>query len=273
LPVGVDGCTVGTAVPTTDAWIGASLSAETKERSEVSGCVSALSREIAFDAAEDALIFEESFIAGANSETTETGADVGADADLVGVGSVGDGVGSVGGTPATFPEDPLLVPPVPVPGEPELLSPAGVPADDEDGGVEPPGVPVDDEGGGVGLPEESSSPEDDPSVERESSEEESSEEESSVEPDEEGWGAGLSAVSPPSSVVLAELRPSPSSEATPNEGGTVAGVVVADFVSEASSSPDDPDGVEGEALIGADEDDTDVLTPAVELPLVFGLYP
>jgi hypothetical protein len=120
------------------------------------------------------------------------------------------------------------------------------------------------------LLERSSSPEDDPSVE-----EELSEKESSVAPDEEGPGAGLPTVWPlsPSSVVLVELRPSPSSETPPDEGGTVAAVVVADFDSEASSSLDDPEGVEGEALTGADNDDADVLLLWVELPPVFGLSP
>jgi hypothetical protein len=123
---------------------------------------------------------------------------------------------------------------------------------------------------GVVLVEGSPSPEDDPSVE-----EESSEEELSVAPDEEGTGAGLSAMSPltPSSGELAELKPLPSSETPPDEAGIVAGVVVADFDSEASSSPDDHEEVEGEALIGADDDDVDDLSPSVELPLVFGLSP
>jgi hypothetical protein len=264
LPVDVGGCTAGEAVPASGAWGEASLSAATKERSGVSDCVSAPSREIAFDAAEVVLVFEESLIAGENAETTETGADAGADADLVGVGSVGDVVGSVGGMPAPFPEDPLLVPPVPVPGELEALPPAGPPADEEDGGVEPAGAPADEEDGGVdgvGLVEGSSSPEDDPPVEEESS--------------EEGDWAELSALSSltPSSEVLAESRPSPSSKVPPDEGGTVAGVVVADFVSEASSSPDDHEEVEGEALLEVDEDDADVLSLPVELPLVFGLSP
>jgi hypothetical protein len=165
--------------------------------------VSAPSREIGFDVVEVALVFEESFIAGASAETTETGADAGVYADAV--------VGSVGGAAATLPEDALLVPTVTVPGEPEALPSAGAPAEGEDGGIEPTvpvpgepevlppvGAPADEEGGGVGLvatgiglSEESSSPEDEPPVE----------EEPPVAPGEEGRGGGLSAPSslPPSS--------------------------------------------------------------------------
>jgi hypothetical protein len=118
---------------------------------------------------------------------------------------------------------------------------------------------------GIGLSEESSSPEDEPPVEGEPP----------VSPGEEGEGGGLSAPSslPPSSDLLAELESSPSTEAPPDEGGTVAGGVVADVLSEASSSPDDHRGVEGEALIGAGDDDTDVLSSSVEVPLVFGRSP
>jgi hypothetical protein len=58
LAVGVVSCTAGKAVPASDAWVGASLLTSTTERSRVSSCVSVLSREIAFDAAEGALVFE-----------------------------------------------------------------------------------------------------------------------------------------------------------------------------------------------------------------------
>jgi hypothetical protein len=248
MPVGVGDCTAGKAVPASGALVGASLLAATTERGGASSCVSAPSREIGFDAGEVALVFEESFIAGASPETTETGADAGADADAV-------VVGSVGGAAATFPEDALLVPTVTVPGEPEPLPSAGAPADEEGGGV---GLVAT----GIGLSEESSSPEDEPP----------GEEEPWVSPGEEGEGGGLSALSslPPSSDLLPELESSPSTEAPPDEGGMV---VVADVLSETSSSSDTRWGVEGEALVVAEDDAADVLSSSVELPLVFGPSP
>jgi hypothetical protein len=262
-------------MPAGGALVAASLLAATTERGGLAACVSAPSREIGLDAREVALVFEESFIAGASVETTETGADAGADSDAV-------AAGSVGGSAATSPEDALLVPTVTVSGESEALPSAGAPADEEDGGDEPTvtvpgdpepfpsaGAPADEEGGGVGfvatgigLSEESSCPEDEPP----------GEEEPWVSP-EEGEGGGLFAPPslPPSSDLLAEPESSPSTEAPPDEGGTVAGGVVADVLSEASSSPDDRWGVEGEALVGAGDDTADVLSSSVELPLVFGL--
>jgi hypothetical protein len=274
MPVGVAGCTAGKAVPAGGALVEVSLLAATTERGGVSGCVSAPSREIGFVAGEVALVFAESFIAGASAETTEIGADAGAYVDAV--------VGSVGGAEAILPEDALLVPTVTVPGEPEALPSAGEPAEGEDGGIEltvtvpgepeplpSAGEPADEDGGGVGLvatgiglSEESPSPEDEPPVEGEPP----------GAPGEEGEGGGLSALSslPPSSDLLAELESSPPTEAAPDEGGMV---LVADVLSEASSSPDDDREVEGEALIGAGDEDADVLSPSVELPLVFGLSP
>jgi hypothetical protein len=219
------------------------------------GSESAPSREIGFDAAAVALVFEEPFSAGTSVETTEIGPDAGGAANSVVVGSGGS-------VATTLPEDVLLLPTVTVPGEPEPLSPAGVPEDEDDGG----GEGVDGGGaGGIDLPEESSSPEDDPDVE----------EEPSVEPGEEPEGAELSSPSslPPSSVLLAELEPLSSPESLPVEGGTVAGGVVADLVSEASSSSDELGGVEEEALLEASDDAPDVLSPSVELPLVFALSP
>jgi hypothetical protein len=176
--VGVGSCAASNAVPASDALIGASLFPAMTEKAEVSGCVSALSREMGFDAEELTLVFEESFIAGGSVETTETGADSGVD-------TVSVLVGSVGGAATTFPEDALLVPTVTVPGEPEALVPAGVPGEPE---VLPPaGAPGDEEdeggglvGGGVVVVE------------------------GSVAPGEELVKAGLSSV-PPSSDVLAEL--------------------------------------------------------------------
>jgi hypothetical protein len=51
----------------------------------------------------------------------------------------------------------------------------------------------------------------------------------------------------------------------------VAGVFVGDLVSEASSSPDDHAGVEEEPLLWPG--DADVVSPSVELTLVFGPSP
>jgi hypothetical protein len=50
-------------------------------------------------------------------------------------------------------------------------------------------------------------------------------------------------------------------------------VLVADVLSESSFSPDGDREVEGEVLIGAGDEDADVLSPSVELPLAFGLSP
>jgi hypothetical protein len=187
--------------------VGASLSAATREKGEVSGCVSELSREFAFDAEGVALVFEESFSAGVSVEATETGADSGADTN-----SVLDG--SVGGAATTFPEVGLLVPTVPVPGELEPLSPDEVPVEPD---VLPaPGAPGDEEdeggglvGGGVDAVEGSPSPEDDPPVE----------EEPPVEPEEEPLETELSAPSslPPSSNLLPEPEPSSPAEAPPED--------------------------------------------------------
>ena len=256
MPVGVGGCTAGKAVPASGALVAASLLAATTDRGGVSACVSTPSREMGLDAAEVALVFEESFIAGASAETTETGADARAEADAVGAGSVGGAAATLpsAGAPADE-EDGGIEPAVTVPGEPEPLPSAGAPADEEGGGV---GFVAT----GIGLSEESSCPEDEPP----------GEEEPWVSP-EEGEGGGLFALSslPPSSDLLAEPESSPSTEVPPDEGGTVAGRVVADVLSDASSSPDDRWGVEGEALVGAGDDTADVLSSSVELPLVFGL--